>query len=201
MTQTASEDSERNIKTSEGGLMLPLSTFASDRNRGFLFLTVQESLAHLGAIARVTLSLYLPIALVKNVVIYTLGYQNDPFAALRIDSLLMLLDCLLAPAVIYAILYRLQYNVAPPLKQSLGWGLKKWGKTLYFRVLSTLLVALGLFLLVIPGLVLGVWFALVDAIIAVEVSSQKKCSSAVESSLAAIDGRFLDLAAWLWLWC
>jgi hypothetical protein len=174
MTQPSLDDPTPQLETHDGGLVLPLAAFASGRTQGFLFLTIQEFLTHWQAIVGLTLALYLPIALAKNVIIYTLGYQEDFRVTLQAGALLTLVDALLAPAITYAIIYRLHYQSALPFRSSLRWGLKKWGKSLYFRILSTLLIALGFLLFVIPGLVLGVWFALIDVVVAVEGSTQKR---------------------------
>ncbi len=128
---------------------------------------------NLGLILKVTLPVWIPGHIFAAVLIYTYGAQENIWTQYRVGTVLeAVLGTLTAPALIYALVAKLRSGAAPPLRQCYAWGVRQWGRTLVNRLLSGLITLAGLFLLIVPGLVLYTWFVLVDPIVAIEADTQ-----------------------------
>jgi uncharacterized membrane protein len=75
---------------------------------------------------------------------------------------------LIAPSLIYALFTQMRTGVAPGLTECYRWGLSRLGKLIAVVVLAWSLQALGYFLLIIPGIILGLAFELVYPMAALE---------------------------------
>jgi glycerophosphoryl diester phosphodiesterase family protein len=70
-------------------------------------------------------------------------------------------DALVAPALFYALLKVIQTGSAPGVNESYRWGLSKFPKLVLVSLIYWVLVTIATLLLVIPGIILAVAFALV----------------------------------------
>jgi hypothetical protein len=104
----------------------------------------------------------------KNLYLYQVG-TFDERVMFRLEQLItLLIGTWAAPAMTYAIVLRQRDGVSPRLGAALVWGFTCWAGTLGYRVLSGLVVTLGLVLLILPGLIAWAGLYLVECVVAVE---------------------------------
>lgn len=75
---------------------------------------------------------------------------------------------LIAPSVIYALVGVMRTGVAPTLNESYRWGLSRLGRLCAAVAMAWVLQAVGLVLLIIPGIILSLAFELVYPIASLE---------------------------------
>ena len=75
---------------------------------------------------------------------------------------------LATPAGIYAMFIRLRDGREVGLSESLAWGGAVFLRYLGFQIVVGLITLLGLLLLIVPGVIFGVWYSLVGVIVTVE---------------------------------
>ena len=129
--------------------------------------------ANLRFLAAVTLLVYLPAKLALQFVLYVLNVPTGGMVAyLALDVSDLVLSALVIPAVIYGLVARFRTGQTASVRESLRWGRRQWGKTLWniFKVEVT--VALWGALLVIPGLVAMVKLIFAEAIVAIEADRE-----------------------------
>jgi hypothetical protein len=80
----------------------------------------------------------------------------------------MVLGALAIPAAIYGLVAKFRGGRTAPVGESLRWGRRQWGKTLWNLFKVEVTVALWGALLVVPGLVAMVRLIFADAIVAIE---------------------------------
>jgi uncharacterized membrane protein len=90
-----------------------------------------------------------------------LSYVLDDLADLVFGALVM-------PAAIYGLAMKMRAGKTPPLGESLRWGRRLWGKSLWNRFKVEITVALWSLLLFVPGIVAMIKLIFTDSIVAVE---------------------------------
>jgi hypothetical protein len=91
---------------------------------------------------------------------------------LALDLSDLFLSALVIPAVIYGLVAKFRGGQTAPLRESLRWGRRQWGKTLWNMFKVEVTVALWAALLLIPGLVAMVRLIFTDAIVAIEADRE-----------------------------
>ena len=82
------------------------------------------------------------------------------------------LSALVIPAVVYGLVAKFRGGQTAPVRESLRWGRRQWGKTLWNMFKVEVTVALWGLLLVIPGLVAMVRLIFADVIVAIEADRE-----------------------------
>jgi hypothetical protein len=129
--------------------------------------------ANLRFLAAVTLLVYLPAKLALQFVLYVLNVPTDGIVTyLALDLSDLVLSALVIPAVVYGVVARFRGGQTAPVRESLRWGRRQWGKTLWNMFKVEVTVALWGALLVVPGLVAMVRLIFTDAIVAIEADRE-----------------------------
>jgi hypothetical protein len=129
--------------------------------------------ANLRFLAAVTLLVYLPAKLALQFVLYVLAvHAGGMVTYLALDLSDMVLSALVIPAVIYGLVARFRRGQTASVRESLRWGRRQWGKTLWNMFKVEVTVALWGALLVIPGLVAMVRLIFAEAIVAIEADRE-----------------------------
>ncbi len=114
-------------------------------------------------IAKLVLFAAIPFALGQAALIY--GIQDHggsaPAYALNVLIFLFVRWSLIPPAVIYAVTKKWSTGVAPGIGESYQWAAGRWTRVMSVLLVSGLLTFLGMLLLIVPGIILSVMFALV----------------------------------------
>jgi hypothetical protein len=84
----------------------------------------------------------------------------------------LVLSALVIPAVVYGLVAKFRGGRTAPMRESLRWGRRQWGKTLWNMFKVEVTVALWAALLLIPGLVAMVRLIFTDAIVAIEADRE-----------------------------
>ena len=129
--------------------------------------------ANLRFLAAVTLLVYLPAKLALHFVLYLLDVPTSGMVAyLAMDLSDLFLSALVIPAVVYGLVAKFRGGQTAPLRESLRWGRRQWGKTLWNMFKVEVTVALWAALLLIPGLVAMVRLVFADVIVAIEADRE-----------------------------
>ena len=129
--------------------------------------------ANLRFLAAVTLAVYLPAKLALQFVLYVLNIPTDGIVTyLALDSSDMILSALVIPAAVYGLVAKFRGVQTASVRESLRWGRRQWGKTLWNMFKVEVTVALWGALLVIPGLVAMVRLIFAEAIVAIEADQE-----------------------------
>jgi hypothetical protein len=129
--------------------------------------------ANLPFLAAVTLVVYLPVKLALQFVLYVLDVPtNGILSYLLLDVSDLVLSALVIPAVVYGLVAKFRSGKTAPVRESLRWGRRQWGKTLWNMFKVEVTVTLWGALLVIPGLVAMVKLIFADAIVAIEADQE-----------------------------
>jgi hypothetical protein len=129
--------------------------------------------ANLRFLAAVTLLVYLPAKLALQLGLYWLDVPSGGMLSyFALDSSDMVLSALVIPAVVYGLVARFRGGQTAPVRESLRWGRRQWGKTLWNMFKVEVTVALWGALLVIPGLVAMVRLVFADVIVAIEADRE-----------------------------
>ena len=91
---------------------------------------------------------------------------------LALDLSDLFLGALVIPAVVYGLVAKFRGGRTAPLLESLRWGRRQWGKTLWNMFKVEVTVALWAALLLIPGLVAMVRLIFTDVIVAIEADRE-----------------------------
>ena len=129
--------------------------------------------ANLRFLAAVTLLVYLPAKLALHFVLYLLDVPTSGMVAyLAMDLSDLFLSALVIPAVVYGLVAKFRGGQTAPVRESLRWGRRQWGKTLWNMFKVEVTVALWAALLLIPGLVAMVRLVFADVIVAIEADRE-----------------------------
>jgi hypothetical protein len=129
--------------------------------------------ANLRFLAAVTLLVYLPAKLALQFVLYLLDVPTSGMVSyLALDSSDLFLSALVIPAVVYGLVARFRGGQTASVRESLRWGRRQWGKTLWNMFKVEVTVALWAALLLIPGLVAMVRLVFADVIVAIEADRE-----------------------------
>jgi hypothetical protein len=152
---------------------------------GLLFRSARVFFGSLPFLAAVTLVVFLPGKLALQAACYWLDIPTDGVLSyLLMDSSDLILSALVIPAAIFGLVAKFRTGRTAPLAESLRWGWRQWGKTLWnkFKVETT--ITLWALLLLVPGLVAMVRLIFTDAIVAVEadLTDQAGATDVLQSS-------------------
>jgi hypothetical protein len=129
--------------------------------------------ANLRFLAAVTLLVYLPGKLALQFVLYVLDVPTSGMVSyLALDLSDLVLGALVIPAAIYGLVAKFRGGQTAPVRESLRWGRRQWGKTLWNMFKVEVTVALWGALLVVPGLVAMVRLIFADVIVAIEADRE-----------------------------
>jgi len=129
--------------------------------------------ANLRFLAAVTLVVFLPGKLALQFVLYALKVPTGGMVSyLALDLSDLVLGALAIPAAIYGLVAKFRGGHTASLRESLRWGRRQCGKTLWNTFKVEVTVALWGALLVIPGLVAMVRLIFADAIVAIEADRE-----------------------------
>jgi len=129
--------------------------------------------ANLRFLAAVTLVVYLPGKLALQFVLYLLHVPTSGMVSyLALDLSDLVLGALAIPAAIYGLVVKFRSGKVASVRESLRWGRRQWGKTLWNMFKVEITVALWGALLVIPGLVAMVRLIFADVIVAIEADRE-----------------------------
>jgi hypothetical protein len=122
---------------------------------------------HLDLFTLIVLTVWFPAHLAANYLQF-FGAGAEPQRAL---SLVLMIELVFGPLVAGATittLARIKQGMPTGYWVALGEGFNAWGRLLVVRVITGVLIALGLLALVVPGLLLLVRYALVDSVAVLE---------------------------------
>ena len=129
--------------------------------------------ANLRFLAAVTLLVYLPVKLALQFGLYVLDVPTGGFGTyLALDLSDLVLSALVIPAVVFGLVARFRGGRTASVRESLRWGRRQWGKTLWNMFKVEVTVALWGALLVIPGVVAMVRLIFADVIVAIEADRE-----------------------------
>jgi len=129
--------------------------------------------ANLLPLAMLTLAVFLPVKLALQLICWALDVPTGGLTMyLLLDASDLVLASLAAPAAIFGLVARLRGRPFPPLRHTLGWGRRQWGKTLWNKFKVEITVTLWGALLLVPGLVKMAQLALTDPIVAIEADRE-----------------------------
>jgi hypothetical protein len=129
--------------------------------------------ANLRFLAAVTLAVYLPAKLALQFVLYALDVPaGGMLSYVSLDLSDLVLNALVVPAVVYGLVAKFRGGRTAAVGESLRWGRRQWGKTLWTMFKVEVTVALWGALLVIPGLVAMVRLIFAEAIVAIEADRE-----------------------------
>ena len=131
-------------------------------------------LSNIKIIAKIVLSIFLPLEIFKNYLFYSLGFQDDLDMLIRADMMLdAFFGSLTTPAIIFALMTVFQTGSAPSVKESFRWGRRQWARVFGNRWLAGTATIFGLVLLIVPGIIFATWFVFTDAIVSIEGDDQR----------------------------
>ena len=117
---------------------------------------------------------YLPVELIKNILLFGANQQDNWKITFRVESFISaVISPLLIPALVYMLVYNKKNGEYPPLTESLKWGMSKWGRVFGVNFISGAAIIGGLILLVVPGIMFAVWFSLAAVMVSIEGLQQE----------------------------
>jgi hypothetical protein len=129
--------------------------------------------SNLRFLAAVTLVVFLPVKLALQFVLYLLDFPADGIVTyLALDASDIVLSALVVPAVVYGLVARSRGGQTASVRESLRWGRRQWGKSLWNMFKVEVTVTLWGLLLLIPGLVAMVRLIFADVIVAIEADRE-----------------------------
>jgi len=110
---------------------------------------------------------FVPVETAKNLLVYSSSV--DEWTALRIDMILQgLVGALMTPAILFLVVERFRTGQPVRLSDAFAYGFRRWGEMLGANIHASIRIGLATLLLVIPGLVLAVWYAFIDQVVALK---------------------------------
>lgn len=141
-------------------------------------------------ISKVVLVVYLPASLLKEIALKSDNTTNSE----QFDNFINLVfDALITPAVIFGIAQLLKKKTFPSTFDAYRFGWKKWGLVWAREFKGCLLTVLRLVMLVVPGILAGIAYALIPYAVCFESNTQK--SSLRRSRELSIGRRWLILSS------
>jgi hypothetical protein len=140
---------------------------------GLLLRSARVFFSNLPFLAAVTLVVFLPGKLALQLGCYVLNVPTDGIASyLLMDASDLILSALVIPAAIYGLVARFRTGRTASLIESLRWGRRQWGKTLWNKFKVEITVTLWGALLLVPGVVAMVRLIFTDAVVAIEADRE-----------------------------
>jgi hypothetical protein len=154
-------------------IQIDFPTQPFDSVMGLLLRSARVFFGNLPFLAAVTLVVFLPGKLALQLGCYVLNVPTDGVLSyLLMDSSDLILSALVIPAAIYGLVTKFRTGRTAPLAESLRWGRRQWGKTLWNKFKVEITVTLWGALLLVPGVVAMVRLIFTDAIVAVEADRE-----------------------------
>jgi hypothetical protein len=120
-------------------------------------------------VAAVTLIVFVPAKLALEWLCWALGAPEGGVLSYALSAVSdLVLGALAAPAVVYLLVGRLRTGRPAPIGESLRWGWRLWGKSLWNTFKMEVTVALWTLLLIVPGVVAMVRLAFTEVVVGVE---------------------------------
>lgn len=124
---------------------------------------------NLGSIALMTALVWIPVELGIEYLIARSGQEGNAALNFKIGMWTeLILGSLLIPAVIHSLWGRLRNGVPPNVGDSLKFGAGLWGRTFGYRWISGIPIAIGLLVLIVPGIIIWAMLAFIEIVLAVE---------------------------------
>lgn len=120
-------------------------------------------------------------------------------AAMLLNLATICVNSLMEAALIYAVVTLHRTGASPSLRDAYAWGSWKWGKLFLCMLLANISIAIGFLLLVVPGIILSLMFAVATPVVVIE---NRRPVAALERSIALTKGNrvlILFTAGLLWL--
>jgi hypothetical protein len=137
-------------------------------------------------ISKVVLVVYLPASLLKEITLRS----DDTTSSEQFDNFIdLVFDALITPAIIFGIAQFLKKKTFPSTFDSYRFSWKKWGLVWAREFKGWLLTVLGLVMLVVPGILACIAYALIPYAVCFESNTQK--SSLRRSRELSIGRRWL----------
>jgi hypothetical protein len=158
---------DRDFRTGHIEIDFPTEPF--DSVFRLLFRSAGLFFSNLPFIAAVTLAVCLPAKLLLQFVCYLLDVPAEGILSyILIDISDLILSALFIPAIVYGLATKFRTGKQAPIRESLRWGRRQWGKTLWNKFKVEITIALWGALLIIPGVVAMVKLIFTDVIVAIE---------------------------------
>ena len=164
---------------------------------------VRLLLAHLDLFTRIVLTVWLPAAVAAN---YQDFFGTGPSRVPRGFAVIFATELVMGPLVAAATLSalaRIARGLPPAYGEAMAQGLACWPRLFAVRLITGLYVMVGLLLLVVPGLVLLVRYALVDSLAVLdgagpgEARRRSVLLTAGQRRDIAVTGGLLFAAVWV----
>lgn len=148
-------------------------------------------------VGKIVLAATLPLMMAQYVL--TMPAESGGWVPHALSNLASIcVNSLMEGAIIYAVVTLLRTGVSPSLRDSYAWGSWKWGKLFWCMVLTNISTALGFMLLVVPGIILSLMFAVATPVVVIE---NRGPFAALERSVRLTKGnRVLILFTMVLLW-
>jgi len=124
---------------------------------------------HLWLITKIVFVIVAPFEVFKTLSVHQA--VRDWQLSLGLFTLDRMCDVLITPALFYALLKVMQTGVAPGINEAYRWGLSKIPKLAVAAILAWILTLIGLVLLIVPGIILSLGFAVVSPVAIFEKGS------------------------------
>jgi hypothetical protein len=125
--------------------------------------------SNLPFIAGVTLLVFLPATLALQYLYSLLNVPTDGILSyILMTAGDLVLAALAVPAILYGLTFKMRRGSLPPLAESLAWGRRQWGKTLWNSFKMEVSILLASLLLLIPGIITAIDLIFTETIVAVE---------------------------------
>jgi hypothetical protein len=153
----------------KGYLEIGFSTEPFDSAPRLLVRSTAVFLANLPFLAGITLLVVLPAKLAIQFACYGMDVPTDgTLSYFVMSSSDLLLEALLAPAIVYALVAKFRTGRLAPLGETLRWGRRQWLKTLWNEFRAEVTVGLYTLLLLVPGVICYVKLIFTETIVAIE---------------------------------
>lgn len=124
---------------------------------------------NLGTIAAITLIVFAPVEIIKNFLITSRHLEENIAAIIRIEGIIeTVFGALVAPAVIAALVHKLETGRALGVGAALSAGFRRWLNVFGARLVSGLMIGLWSLLLIVPGLIWAVRYSVTDPVASLE---------------------------------
>ena len=163
---------DRDFRKGHIEIDFPTEPFASPAR--LLLQSVRLFVSNFGLLAAITLAVFLPGKLVLQFACYVFDVPTGgilSYGLLEVSDLI--LGALAVPAVVYGLIGRMRSGRAPGMGESLRWGRRQWGKTLWNKFKVEITVALWSLFLVVPGVVAMIKLIFTDVIVAIEADRER----------------------------
>jgi uncharacterized membrane protein len=124
---------------------------------------------NLPRLAAVTLVVFVPTKFLLQWLLAAIEVAEGGVLAYALSAVSdLVLGSLVAPTLVYLLVGKLRTGRPAPIRESLRWGERMWGKALWNEFKMQVTVALWGLLLIVPGVVAAVRLAFTDVVVAVE---------------------------------